>query len=39
MTHFRFGMIASMSALKPIAKGEEIFINYGYNVHGAAPRW
>ena len=32
-------MIASMSATRPIAKDEEIFINYGYSLQGTSPRW
>ena len=37
--HPRFGPIRSAFATKDIERGEELFIDYGYGIQSAIPRW
>lgn len=37
--HPKFGDIMWVSAIKDILKGEEIFVDYGYNGHCRGPEW
>ena len=37
--HPRFGPIRSVVARTDIAKGDEIFVNYGYDKRGSVPEW
>ncbi len=39
ITSPRFGLTRCVRTTRSVAKGEELFINYGYSVNGWLPEW